>query len=132
MVYRGGALDIEARFGQYGHDAFWEGLEKEIVLFLNYYGLRRILVAGRRKEAVMGRLEKRYPMGLPLEGGGGVGERSGDGATREALSDGAPFGGWGGIRGSARGGHPCGWDRGGSVSGTRGPSGPSRHDRAGS
>jgi len=71
MVYRGGALDIEARFGQYGHDAFWEGLEKEIVLFLNYYGLRRILVAGRRKEAVMERLEKRYPMETPLEDGEG-------------------------------------------------------------
>ncbi|MGH7371887.1 MAG: DUF1464 family protein, partial [Candidatus Methylomirabilales bacterium] len=35
------------------------------------YGLRRILVAGRRKEAVMERLEKRYPMELPLEDGEG-------------------------------------------------------------
>jgi len=70
-VYGGGALDIEARFGQHGHDAFWEGLEKEIVLFLSYYGLRRILLAGRRKEAVMQRLGTRYPMELPLEDGEG-------------------------------------------------------------
>lgn len=67
QVYGGGALDIEARFGGYGHDAFWEGLEKEIVLFLNFYGLRRILVAGRRKGAVRDRLGSRYPMELPLE-----------------------------------------------------------------
>jgi predicted butyrate kinase (DUF1464 family) len=71
MVYRGGAVDIEARFGSYGHHAFWEGLEKEIVLFLNYYGLRRILVTGRRKHAVMERLGGQYPMDAPLEDGEG-------------------------------------------------------------
>lgn len=70
-VYSGGAFDTETRFGQYGHDAFWEGLEKEIVLYLNYYGLPRILVTGRRKEAVIRRLGTRYPMELPLEEGEG-------------------------------------------------------------
>jgi predicted butyrate kinase (DUF1464 family) len=67
QVYRGGALDIEARFGQSGQDAFWEGLEKEIVLFLHYYGLRRVLLAGRRKGAVIERLGTRYPMELSFE-----------------------------------------------------------------
>lgn len=64
-VYSGGGLDT--RFGQYGEDGFWEGLEKEIVLFLNFYGLSRILVTGRRKEAVIHRLGTRYPMELPLQ-----------------------------------------------------------------
>ncbi|MFQ5804122.1 MAG: DUF1464 family protein [Candidatus Methylomirabilales bacterium] len=68
-VYSGGGLNT--RFGQYGEDAFWEGLEKEIVLFLNYYGLPRILLTGRRKEAVIQRLGTRYPMVLPLEEGKG-------------------------------------------------------------
>jgi predicted butyrate kinase (DUF1464 family) len=70
-VYSGGAFDTETCFGQYGHDAFWEGLEKEIVLYLNYYGLPRILATGRRKEAVLRRLGTRYPMELPLEEGEG-------------------------------------------------------------
>lgn len=67
QVYSGGGLDNETRFGTHGHDAFWEGLEKEIVLFLNYYGLARILVTGRRKAAVIQRLGNRYPMERPLE-----------------------------------------------------------------
>ena len=70
-VYSGGALDIETRYGQYGHDAFWEGIEKEIVLFLNYYGLRRIFLAGRRKEAVIERLGTRYALELVVENGEG-------------------------------------------------------------
>jgi predicted butyrate kinase (DUF1464 family) len=70
-VYSGGAFDIEARFGQYGHEAFWEGIEKEILLFLHFYGLRRILLAGRRKSAVMQRLGTRYAMEIPVEEGEG-------------------------------------------------------------
>lgn len=64
-VYSGGGLDT--RFGHHGEEGFWEGLEKEIVLFLSFYRLPRILVTGRRKDAVIHRLGTRYPMEIPLE-----------------------------------------------------------------
>jgi predicted butyrate kinase (DUF1464 family) len=66
-IYRGGGFDEETSFAQYGADAFWEGLEKEIVLFLNYYHLSRIMVTGRRKEMVRQRFESRYPLEIPLQ-----------------------------------------------------------------
>lgn len=59
-IYHGGARDIEARFGGYGDAAFWEALEKDLLMFLSFHGLKTILVAGRRKQEVADRLGRRF------------------------------------------------------------------------
>jgi predicted butyrate kinase (DUF1464 family) len=60
LVYHGGAGDIEARFGGYGNTAFWEGLEKDLLMFLSFHQLKPILVAGRRRQDVKNRLGHRF------------------------------------------------------------------------
>ena len=55
-VYHGGARDIEVRYGGYGHAAFWEALEKDLLMFLSFHELKTILVAGRQKQDVKDRL----------------------------------------------------------------------------
>lgn len=59
-IYRGGAQDIEARFGGYGHAAFWEALEKDLLMLLHFHGLKTVLVAGRWKHEVRDRLGQRF------------------------------------------------------------------------
>ena len=66
-VYHGGAQDIEARFGGYGHAAFWEGLEKDLLMFLHIHGLKTVLVAGRRKQEVRDRLGQRFQVEAPTD-----------------------------------------------------------------
>jgi predicted butyrate kinase (DUF1464 family) len=60
LVYHGGARDIEARYGGYGHAAFWEALEKDLLMFLSFHELKTILVAGRRRQEVRDRLGQRF------------------------------------------------------------------------
>ncbi len=60
LIYHGGARDIDARYGGYGQTAFWEGLEKDLLMFLSFHGLKTIHVAGRRKQEVRDRLGKRF------------------------------------------------------------------------
>jgi predicted butyrate kinase (DUF1464 family) len=59
-IYHGGARDVEARFRDHGDAAFWEGLEKDLLMFLSFHGLKTILVAGRRKQEVGDRLGRRF------------------------------------------------------------------------
>ncbi len=60
LIYHGGARDIDARYGGYGHAAFWEGLEKDLLMFLSFHELKPIHVAGRRKVEVRDRLKHRF------------------------------------------------------------------------
>jgi len=66
-IYHGGALDIEARFGSYGHTAFWEELEKDLLKVLSFHELKAILVAGRRKQEVRDRLGQRFQIDLAAQ-----------------------------------------------------------------
>lgn len=66
-IYRGGAHDIEERFGGYGDEAFWEELEKDLLAFLYFHELKIILVAGRRKQEIVRRLGKRFQIQAPGE-----------------------------------------------------------------
>ena len=63
-VYHGGARDAEARFGGYGHEAFWEELEKDLLMLLHFHGLKTVLVAGRWKQQVRDRLGERFQIEL--------------------------------------------------------------------
>ena len=62
LIYSGGASDVEERFGDYGEEAFWESLEKELLMLLEFYQIETVLLAGRRKGEVLNRLGKRYRM----------------------------------------------------------------------
>lgn len=64
-VYHGGAQDIEARFGGYGEAAFWEELERDLLMLLHFHGLTRIFVAGRRTPEVMRQLGRRFQLEEP-------------------------------------------------------------------
>ncbi|MFN3475973.1 MAG: DUF1464 family protein [Candidatus Methylomirabilales bacterium] len=71
LIYSGGALDIEERFGGYGKEAFWEALEKELYMLLGFYRIETILLAGRRKGEVLDQLGRSYCMeALSQEGEG--------------------------------------------------------------
>lgn len=63
-IYHGGARDIEAHFGGYGHAAFWEELEKDLLKVLSFHELKTVLVAGRRKREVRDRLGQRFQIEL--------------------------------------------------------------------
>ena len=67
-IYHGGARDIEARFGGYGQAAFWEELEKDLLMLLSFHHLRTIHVAGRRKEEVKDHLGQRFEIEMPAWG----------------------------------------------------------------
>lgn len=69
-IYSGGALDVEERFGGYGEEAFWESLEKELLMLLGFYRIEMILLAGRRKGEVLNRIGNRYRMEVPSLGSG--------------------------------------------------------------
>lgn len=59
-VYRGGAQDVEARFGGHGDAAFWEEIEKDLLAFLSFHELKMVLLAGRRKQSIADRLRQRF------------------------------------------------------------------------
>jgi predicted butyrate kinase (DUF1464 family) len=61
-IYRGGARDIDERYGGFGDEAFWEELEKDVLTFLHFYGLKAVVVGGRRQHEVMDRLGPRFPL----------------------------------------------------------------------
>lgn len=66
-VYHGGARDIEARFSGYGHTAFWEELERDLLMLLHFHGLKSIFVAGRRTQEVRERLGQRFHIETPKQ-----------------------------------------------------------------
>lgn len=82
LIYSGGALDVEERFGGYGKEALWEALEKELLMFLGFYRIEMVLLAGRRKGEVLNRLGKQYRMET---GGGGWEVGDGDEEGFEAA-----------------------------------------------
>jgi predicted butyrate kinase (DUF1464 family) len=67
-IYHGGARDVEVRFGDHGDAAFWEGLEKDLLMLLSFHGLKTILVAGRRKQEVGERLRRRFQIEAATQG----------------------------------------------------------------
>ncbi len=64
-IYSGGYLDLKERFGPCGEMSFLEGVEKEMLMLMSFYGLDRILVTGRRKEYLLQKLGGRYPLEVP-------------------------------------------------------------------
>jgi predicted butyrate kinase (DUF1464 family) len=60
LIYGGGARDIEARFGAYGQTAFWESLEKDLLMFVHFHNLKTVFVAGRGKQEARRRLGPRF------------------------------------------------------------------------
>jgi predicted butyrate kinase (DUF1464 family) len=64
-IYRGGARDVEERFGGYGDEAFREELEKDLFAFVHLYGVKTIVAAGRRKAEIVPRLGGRFQMQQP-------------------------------------------------------------------
>ena len=87
-VYRGGARDAEARFGGYGYDAFWEELEKDLVMLLHFHGLKRVLVAGRWKHEVKDRLQQRFQIELPTDESEGFEAAIGAALLADGIADG--------------------------------------------
>jgi predicted butyrate kinase (DUF1464 family) len=56
-IYGGGAADLDAAFpGRLGERALWEGVEREAAMLTRFYGIDRIVAAGRRREEAIARL----------------------------------------------------------------------------
>lgn len=87
-IYRGGARDIEERFGGYGDEAFWEELEKDLLAFLLFHGLKTIVVAGRRKQEIVRRLGGRFQVQAPGEDDEGFEAASGAALLADGIAGG--------------------------------------------
>ncbi len=88
LIYRGGARDIEERFGSYGDGAFWEELEKDLLAFLQFYGLKAIIVAGRRKQEIVRGLGRRFQMQARDENDEGFEAAAGAALLAEGIAGG--------------------------------------------
>ncbi len=87
-IYRGGARDIEERFGGYGGEAFWEELEKDLLGFLHFYGLKTIVVAGRRRGEIIPRVGGRFQIQASNEDNEGFEAAAGAALLADGIDDG--------------------------------------------
>ena len=88
LIYHGGARDIDARYGGYGHAAFWEGLEKDLLAVLSFHELKTVYVAGRRKQEVRDRLGKRFRIEVAAEENEGFEAAMGAAFLADGIADG--------------------------------------------